>query len=537
MGKLPLHTRGLVAAAKLGTGALALILVLAIGAPPRAFAQSSTAAPAAGRQTALDFQRNVVRIIPKTADGQDGPSGFGIVVGERDGRLFIATPDHVVRGTEDLSPTPDVIFFAEQGRRFPARRLEEVRIPAAQGDLAVVEVPRPSVFRHATIGIATPSAVPDAAPIWNIGRTERWLVPTDPGGYQGIDVQTNHLMVEGLKTPPGSSGGAVLTERALLGMTLRDSGAQDITFVLRADRLIEAFQQWQLPVNFIRGSVASLPAPTTTPSPPPAPASPPTPRPAPTATPTPTPEPRTPPAAQPTPRPPRPGTASPPASPSTPSTSPPGIVCDRLAADPSDPNKSSAVPGVSPTELRDHAESATRACSDAFRQLPAMAARYGYQLARALSVQRRNAEAIEPARAAAQAGSTMAAIHLGNLYRLGIGISADAPEAARWFRQAASAGNRTAQYQLAMLHLTGPGELRDDGEAFRWMKAAADQDYIPAWTGIGLMYERGRGTAVDYTKARQSYEKAAARGDEEAKRGLTRLSQSFGTPFVRPSQR
>ena len=44
-------------------------------------------------------------------------------------------------------------------------------------------------------------------------------------------------------------------------------------------------------------------------------------------------------------------------------------------------------------------------------------------------------------------------------------------------------------------------------------------------------------SSVDYTKARQSYEKAAARGDEEAKRGLSRLSQSFGTPFVRPSQR
>lgn len=529
------------AAAKLGAGAFVLILVLATGTGAPVSAQQ--AAPASGRQTALDFQRNVVRVIPKTADGQDGPSGFGIVMGERDGRLYIATPDHVARGSDDLSATPDVIFFAEQGRRYPARRLEELRIPAAQGDLAVIEIARPSIFRPATISMIAPSAVPDAAPIWNIGRTERWLVPTSPGGFQGIDVQTNHLMVEDLPTPPGSSGGAVLTERALLGMTLRDSGAQRITFVFRGDRLVEAFQQWQLPVNFVQRGVAAVPTPSAppaaTPAPTPTPAATPAPTPAPVATPTPaTPTPA--PTAS-APRPPRPTpgpTTAParPASPTTPSTSPPGIVCDRLAADPSDPNKSSAVPGVTTMEIRDNAESALRACSDAYRQLPALVARYGYQLARVLSVQRRNTEAVEPARAAAQAGSAMAAIHLGNLYRLGIGVTSDHQEAARWYGQAANEGHRSAQYLLGLL-LSTQGPMHDESQAFRWMRSSAEQDYVPAWTQLGLMYERGRGTAVDYTKARQSYEKAAARGDEEAKRGLSRLSQSFGTPFLRPSQR
>ena len=249
------------AIAKLGARALVLSLAFLAAASITAFAQQSALTLSAGRQTALDFQHNVVRIITKTADGQDGPAGFGIVMGERDGRLFIATPDHVARASDDVSATPDVIFFAEQGRRYPARRLEELRIPPAQGDLAVIEVARPTTFRPARITIIDPSLVADAAPIWNVGRTERWLVPTSPGGFQGIDVQTNHLMVEDLPTPPGSSGGAVLTDRALLGMTLRDSGAQRITYVFRGDRLLEVFQRWQLPVNLVQRGVAAVPPP------------------------------------------------------------------------------------------------------------------------------------------------------------------------------------------------------------------------------------------------------------------------------------
>lgn len=527
------------AAAELGARALGLTLAIvaivpgaaqAAGPAPTPPVQTTappaqTAAPATGRQAAVEFQRNVVRIIPRLPDGQDGPSGFGIVIGERDGRLFIATPDHVVRGTDELTATPDVVFHAEQGRRLPAQRLEGLRIPAAQGDLAVVEIAKPAFFRPATIGFAAPAAVPDAAPIWNIGRTERWLIPTSPGGYQGIDVQTNHLMVEDLPTPPGSSGGAVLTERALLGMTLRDSGAQRITFVFRADRLVEAFRQWQLPVNFVTRETAAIP-PATPASNAPAPSigTPPSPTKSAISPP--------PPSNAPAPQASIPSPAAPPRPPSSPRS---GEECDRLAANPNDPQRPATVPGVDPATLGRHAEAAIRACEAAFRQSPTTA-RYGYQLARALASERRYADSIRPARAAAEAGSVYAASYLGGLYRRGLDVPADLHESATWYRRAAMGGDLMAQYTLATMLVNGEVP-RDDAEAFRWMKAAADREFRAALTQVGLMYERGRGTAVDYTKAREAYEKAAARGDEEARRGLARLSQSFGTPQVRPSQR
>jgi len=524
--------------AKLGARALVLILAVvcggwpAMGAQPAAPVQSGppvqTVAPpatpttAGGRQTALDFQHNVVRIITKTADGQDGPAGFGIVIGERDGRLYIATPDHVARGSDDLTATPDVIFFAEQGRRYPARRLEELRIPPAQGDLAVLELARPSSFRPARITIIDPGEVPDAAPIWNVGRTERWLVPTSPGGFQGIDVQTNHLMVEDLPTPPGSSGGAVLTDRALLGMTLRDSGAQRITYVFRGDRLVEVFQRWQLPVNLVQRNVASAPAPPVTiaptpprvPTPPPVTIAPTTPR-----VPTPQQQP-----------------ASPVRPPAATQTARAGAECDRLAAHPNDPQKPAGLAGASSEQLRATMADAERACDAAHKQAPAVA-RYGFQLARALVAQHRAAEAIEPARAAGEAGSVMAQSMLGVMYRNGLGVPVDHQKAVPWLERAARGGDTIAQYFLAKSYAEGKGVTRDDAQAVHWLQQPAERNYAPAQTMLGQMHERGLGTSVDYTQARQWYEKASSQGDQEGKAALARLYRSPGQQFLRPSQR
>ena len=501
------------AAAKLG--ACALVLILALAAPSATLAQQSTA-PAGGRQTAIDFQHNVVRIIPKSADGQDAASGFGIVIGERNGRLFIATPDHVARGSEDLTATPDVIFFAEQGRRYAARRLEELRIPPAQGDLAVIEVERPASFRPARIVIIEPSDVADAAPIWNVGRTERWLVPTSPGGFQGIDVQTNHLMVEDLPTPPGSSGGAVLTDRALLGMTLRDSGAQRITYVFRGDRLVEVFQRWQLPVNLVqRSAAAATPAVTPSVTPPSLPAS------VPTVTPPATAAPRSPtPAPTPTPQ----ASVVAPRVPAAPQPARTGPECTRLGGGPQ----------VAQATIAD----AIRACEAAHRQEPKNAT-YAYSYGRVLLAAHRGSEAFVPLRIAAGMDHTAAQALLGQMYRTGLGgIPVDHQKAVPWLERAAQGGDVRAMYVVAISYAEGKGVTRDDYEAVKWLQPAAARGHAPAQRMLGQMYERGRGTpSVDYTLARQWYEKASAQGDEEAKAALARMYRNPGMQFVRPSQR
>ena len=49
---------------------------------------------------------------------------------------------------------------------------------------------------------------------------------------------------------------------------------------------------------------------------------------------------------------------------------------------------------------------------------------------------------------------------------------------------------------------------------------AAAQEYVPAQTNLGLMYDEGRGGPQDSLKAQKLYEKAAAQGDAEAQFNL-----------------
>jgi hypothetical protein len=43
---------------------------------------------------AKKFADQVVRVIPRHTDGAPAPAGFGLVVGERAGKVYIATPIH-----------------------------------------------------------------------------------------------------------------------------------------------------------------------------------------------------------------------------------------------------------------------------------------------------------------------------------------------------------------------------------------------------------------------------------------------------------
>ena len=52
-----------------------------------------------------------------------------------------------------------------------------------------------------------------------------------------------------LRTPPGASGGAGVTERGVIGIVLQD--ATDSSWLLPVERIIELFTAWDLPVNLL----------------------------------------------------------------------------------------------------------------------------------------------------------------------------------------------------------------------------------------------------------------------------------------------
>jgi TPR repeat protein len=79
---------------------------------------------------------------------------------------------------------------------------------------------------------------------------------------------------------------------------------------------------------------------------------------------------------------------------------------------------------------------------------------------------------------------------------------------------------------LGRLCHSGLGVVQDYAKAREWYEKAAAKDQAQAMTNLGVLYRNGEGVPQDYAKARWWYEKAAAKGDEDAKLNQERLSIS-----------
>jgi TPR repeat protein len=226
------------------------------------------------------------------------------------------------------------------------------------------------------------------------------------------------------------------------------------------------------------------------------------------------------------------------------------VLCDRLAADPADPDKPADIKGVAELAPSDVA-TAIRFCKTA----SGSSRRALYQLGRAYAANRQMPEAIGAWRKAADKGSTSAMVELGVLYGTGSGVARDEAQARKLFERAAAAGNprgisnlatlgggasadpaqarallakaaesnAEAQYQLGLMMQDGNGGPKDDIAARALFEKAAAQNHSAALERMGAFTQSGRGGDRDATAAKAWYEKAAALGNEDARAALKRL--------------
>lgn len=227
------------------------------------------------------------------------------------------------------------------------------------------------------------------------------------------------------------------------------------------------------------------------------------------------------------------------------------VLCDRIAADPSDPDKPADVKGTAEIAQSDVA-TAIKFCKVA----SGSSRRAMYELGRAYAANRQMPEAVAAWRKAADKGSTSAMVELGVLLGTGSGGTKDQAEARRLFERAAEAGNprgvsnlaamgggapsdpgkaralltkaaeansAEAQYQLGIMNADGVGGAKDDAAARAWFEKAAEQNHAGALERMGAFSEGGRGGPQDSTAAKAYYEKAAALGNESAKAALKRV--------------
>jgi TPR repeat protein len=228
------------------------------------------------------------------------------------------------------------------------------------------------------------------------------------------------------------------------------------------------------------------------------------------------------------------------------------VLCDRIAADPSDPDKPADVKGVAEIAKSDVA-TAIRFCKTA----SGSSRRALYALGRAYAANRQMPEAIGAYRKAADKGSTPAMVELGVLYGTGTGVAKDEAQARKLFERAAEGGNprgvtnlaalsksggapadpvkarallekaaesnsAEAEYQLGLMTADGIGGAKDDVAARALFEKAAAQDHPGALERMGAFTKDGRGGPKDSSAAKAYYEKAAALGNEDAKAALKR---------------
>lgn len=226
------------------------------------------------------------------------------------------------------------------------------------------------------------------------------------------------------------------------------------------------------------------------------------------------------------------------------------VLCDRLAADPADPDKPADVKGVAEIAKADIA-TAIKFC----RTASGGSRRAMFQLGRAYAANAQVAEALAAWRKASDKGSTSAMVELGVAYGNGTGVARDEAQARKLFERAAGAGNprgvsnlaalsggagadpvharqllaksaetnAEAQYQLGMMLSEGIGGAKDDVAARGLFEKAAAQNHAGALERMGAFAQSGRGGASDKDAAKAYYEKAAALGDEDAKKALERI--------------
>ena len=229
------------------------------------------------------------------------------------------------------------------------------------------------------------------------------------------------------------------------------------------------------------------------------------------------------------------------------------VLCDRVAADPTDPDKPADVKGTANIAPSDVA-TAVKFCKVA----SAGSRRALYQLGRAYAANQQLTEAIGAYRKAADKGSTAAMVELGVLHGTGSGVPKDQAQARKLFERAAEGGNpravanlaalsggggvpsdpakarallskaaetnsAEAQYQLGLLYAEGAGGPTDDVAARALFEKAAAQGHSGAMVWMGAFSQLGRGGPEDASAAKVYFQKAAALGNEEAKERLKRI--------------
>lgn len=165
------------------------------------------------------LKANVVAI-RATLDGTE-EKGFGFITAEQNGRLYIATAAHVVRGP-DLAKTAQQIqikFYSDISW-YPAT----FKAHWDKEDLALLEVNRPLTIKwQPNCADLNPGSSRKVRFIGLNTNEPRWVDPGIDGNIFGDEDSKLEFSINTIR--PGTSGAPLISERGIVGMITQDEGA------------------------------------------------------------------------------------------------------------------------------------------------------------------------------------------------------------------------------------------------------------------------------------------------------------------------
>ena len=200
-------------------------------------------------QLAAEGSENVVQIRAKFASkSQDG---FGLVIGVRNGLIYVATANKLVRGSRgEADPAPAVTFAHTQAAPVRGKLLN---ILSPSGGLAVIEIEMskvPGLSWTRDIVSARSSGIPGDS-VWLVRSDRR--PPATPIAGKIIEVAdvnrtdySGFLIVAEVPAPIGTLGAALISADGVVGMIVSDSSPQKVEAV-PIETIEEVVKGWGLP--------------------------------------------------------------------------------------------------------------------------------------------------------------------------------------------------------------------------------------------------------------------------------------------------
>jgi len=204
-----------------------------------------------GENTALSLRSNVVKITTHLSSEENG---FGFVVGETSGKLYIVTANHVVRDVTGADQKPRVTFYQDPGKTYVGELLA-THLTSEQGDIAILRITTPQGFTWKRDAISREAARRDVD-VWFIGRSGDWYVPTRSAAVNKIE-PTGTILVDGLPIASGTSGAPLMSETGIIGLIIRHDGT-GYSEATPVDVIKRAMDDWHYPWQLVPARIERI---------------------------------------------------------------------------------------------------------------------------------------------------------------------------------------------------------------------------------------------------------------------------------------